>query len=1022
MTRLPESLDDDDEDEPGPGEPREAPPSHPIPLDQIVKRVGHYLPSQGPIRVFIHHNPLHAFEQLPFEQAVVAAGEEFGRAAYLSEEVYREAFALGRIADADLQEVLATVPTTSDGDEGEGLPLAPAELRFRLARYGIPKASGPALQWLLTETSASGVFRTDLPAGVRQALEGASPSSQGSRASATALWAAAREATKRLAASAALAGGQPAHRDETQRGRRDRLLATHGIAIDAWIDPPLIRFTSAYLDQGLAHWALPERGVGMFRCFVATYGSRTARRVGPWGRELFALLGDERDRRAPESLEASLADLGVTTEEREPFLRAAALALSGWAGMVHQFELRPDRAPACAVPARLLDYLAIRLLMERAALRHALETIIAPRRARRATPRKPLSLLLRECLLDRAEGHPHGPALPSCEERAWQLFHLAQLCGLDADALKALDTRGLAALEHAGTDFPPAARQAALHLAYERHLQRGLYDALCSHQPELSGRSVDFQAIFCIDEREESFRRHLEELAPQVAVETFGVAGFFGVAVYYRGSADAHPRPLCPIAIQPQHFIFEHSSSERGLRSRWRQLRRHSLGLVGRNVYVATRTFFRGTVLMATLGVLSAIPLVLRVLFPGLRGTLSRLGRKALPAQASRLEIERSETLPPAGSYSGFRVDEMIGIVGGLLRTIGIEGRFAPLVFVIGHGSVSLNNPQESAHDCGACGGGRGGPNARAFAQMANDPRVRETLALEGLVIPVGTWFIGAERNTANNSLTLFDEDLLPMSLRGALAAAKQHLDHARTNEAHERCRRFEAIAGSASPRQALHHVEIRAADLAQPRPEYGHASNAFCIVGRRQRTRGLYLDRRAFLVSYDPEADSSGEILAHLLAAVVPVVAGISLEYYFGYVDPTGYGCGTKLPHNVTGLIGVMDGAQSDLRTGLPWQMVEIHEAVRLSLVVESQPETMAKLLEQDASLRRLVQNRWLFLACLEPTSHKLWEATAEGFVPYAPGPPAVALSGGSIDYYRGVRDHLPPARLRQEQRQEAS
>ena len=49
--------------------------------------------------------------------------------------------------------------------------------------------------------------------------------------------------------------------------------------------------------------------------------------------------------------------------------------------------------------------------------------------------------------------------------------------------------------------------------------------------------------------------------------------------------------------------------------------------------------------------------------------------------------------------------------------------------------------------------------------------------------------------------------------------------------------------------------------------------------------------------------------------------------------MDNTGYGCGTKLPHNIAALLGVMDGATSDLRTGLPWQMVEIHEPMRLLL-----------------------------------------------------------------------------------------
>ncbi len=79
-------------------------------------------------------------------------------------------------------------------------------------------------------------------------------------------------------------------------------------------------------------------------------------------------------------------------------------------------------------------------------------------------------------------------------------------------------------------------------------------------------------------------------------------------------------------------------------------------------------------------------------------------------------------------------------------------------------------------------------------------------------------------------------------------------------------------------------------------------------------------------------------------MAAVVPVCAGISLEYYFSFVDNDRYGCGTKLPHNVTSLVGVMDGHASDLRTGLPWQMVEIHEPVRILFVVETTPERMRR------------------------------------------------------------------------------
>src|SRR5690606_6351788 len=75
-------------------------------LESIIEHVGHLLPAQGPISVFVHHNPLHAFEHLPFTEAVERAALLFGCEPYLREARYRAALARGRIAPGDVRAVL----------------------------------------------------------------------------------------------------------------------------------------------------------------------------------------------------------------------------------------------------------------------------------------------------------------------------------------------------------------------------------------------------------------------------------------------------------------------------------------------------------------------------------------------------------------------------------------------------------------------------------------------------------------------------------------------------------------------------------------------------------------------------------------------------------------------------------------------------------------------------------------------------------------------------------------------------
>jgi hypothetical protein len=147
------------------------------------------------------------------------------------------------------------------------------------------------------------------------------------------------------------------------------------------------------------------------------------------------------------------------------------------------------------------------------------------------------------------------------------------------------------------------------------------------------------------------------------------------------------------------------------------------------------------------------------------------------------------------------------------------------------------------------------------------------------------------------------------------------------------------------------------------------------------------------------------------LLKAVIPVCAGISLEYYFSFVDNDRYGCGTKLPHNVTGLVGVMDGHASDLRTGLPWQMVEIHEPVRILFVVETTPDRLGNAIDSIPSLKELVENEWIRIATIDPGSGRVHVRRRSGFEEFNDRLERLPVTLSSAEWYSGRLQRLPMA-----------
>ncbi len=899
---------------------------------------------QGPIGVFVHHNTLHAFEHLPFEQAVVEAAHLFNAEPYMSEAAYRAQLARGRILPEDVDAVLESEPDTLVFPR-----LSRRSLRRAMITPGVREFDAATILWRMEQGDLSRDFR-------HAALQ---------------------------ALFDACFARAVAHEDEPAAPR----------PVDEIIHPWLIRLCSVFLDQGMAYWPMPNREAGFYQSVRKLLSQPSA--VFP---RYLTGLDDEFRRQEYFSFSAldAVLDFLETLRFKEPewedVLRAELLALPGWAGLMRRLEEDPKLAPHRAVPASLTDYLAVRLTMSRVASR-----------------------------MGAAETVPQESPLKTQEKRrlsrAARVYDAARVVSLSADEVSRLTDEEWDAFAREVRSCNGLERRRILHLAYERWHEREILRGLASHRKyrglaEVEARPAA-QVFFCIDEREESMRRALEEVDPQV--ETFSSAGYFGVAVDYQGIDDPHSAAFCPVVVKPEHAVLERPRAEDSELLERRRWRRRMLGLLMRNSFVSSKTLVRGWLSTSALGLLSAIPLVGHLLAPRRYAQLREWLNKAfLPEPRTELTLMRNTAQSQGamtGLLTGFAPDEKTERVASVLEPAGLTRGFARLVAILGHGSTSLNNPHESAHDCGACGGRRGGPNARLFAAMANRYEVRERLRERGICIPADTWFVGGYHDTCSDEVELYDLDALPATHRADLDRLRESLDKARAWDAKERARRFESCPSDAGPEAALRHAEERSEHLAEPRPEYGHCTNAICVVGRRSLTRGLFLDRRAFLASYDAGQDPDDRSLASVLAAVVPVCAGISLEYYFSFVDNDRYGCGTKLPHNVTGLVGVMDGHASDLRTGLPWQMVEIHEPVRILFVIETTPERLMEVVNASASLKRLVENRWIRLATIDPDSGAVYVHREGGFEIFAEPLERLPVALSSAEWYRGKLEHLPMA-----------
>lgn len=500
--------------------------------------------------------------------------------------------------------------------------------------------------------------------------------------------------------------------------------------------------------------------------------------------------------------------------------------------------------------------------------------------------------------------------------------------------------------------------------AWEKSWQNQLIHTLESQlkptkEAKKTPSTPEAQMVFCIDTRSELIRRNVESKGNY---ETFGYAGFFGIAMDYTSMEDGLTRKSCPPIVSSAYNVCEtpqqgkhekHEAHQRklGEQNFWQYFLKRM-----KNMLPSAFGFVEGS------GVFYGLATFARTITPGYAYRLKTKNATAHEAiYQPKIEAVHTHTHDDAG----ISLAEKVAIVKSAFDLTGWKN-FAPIVLFVGHGSHSANNPFGSSLDCGACAASPGRHNARMLAKLANLPEVRHELAVEHqLVIPTSTVFVGAEHNTTTDEITLFDAEV-PKTHHEQLQKVKADLFKAQQTATQERL---------GTTKNSIAMAQEKANNWGETRPEWGLAKNAGFIIAPRELTKNVHLDSRCFLHSYDWKMDTEGKALEGILQGPMVVTQWINNHYYFSTVNNETFGGGTKITHNITGKFGVVQGNGGDLKMGLPLQSVNqadkemYHQPLRLSVLVQAPATRIQEILERNEHLQTLLDNEWIYLLVIDPT-----------------------------------------------------
>ncbi|MBS0152252.1 MAG: DUF2309 domain-containing protein [Nitrospira sp.] len=615
-------------------------------LRSYVQLAGECVSQYWPMRTFIHHNPLHGLEGMPFEQAVQQGERLFGGRGYLRNEEYRRHFREGRITREDLlaalesiipdksitlagrrlshQEILAAVMVSGLADSNETSDPADGELDVERV-----------LAWLRSRPMSTQVQGDSTPSA-----ETSHPSEQ-----------------------------------ETLSAWCDATLAS---TLVERINREMVKWCSSFLDEGEAGWSMPGRDQTFYRAWKSlAVHDFTLRLMGITGAA--AKIHALPDRPEDAVLE-HLAHMHIPKPAWESYLAWHLAALPGWTGYLKWRSQQTDHPWQAAYPADLVKYLAVRLFYERElvdtvcrdvlgiegheeAIHRFVETYPYAYCLRRAWAtgqvRDPFRQQVRQMLKRKtrhahhsweelglqyeAHRHPHQ-AQQRLQRLAVQLVGLSKALEQDPKAIETTPQSDLQTLSEWLESFSSRTQSSIWLSAFEGGYRRRILQELsASLKHGEAGSSVRpsralAQVVFCIDVRAEVFRRYLEQLG---GYETFGLAGFFGVPLDYQPFGAHQPVAHCPVLLKPKNRVREVPRSYHGLliqeRKQADQLTRAATELL----HDLKGNVVTPYVMVEAIGWFFCVPLLGRTLFPTWYAKVRRWAQRVfMPSLATTLTVE----------------------------------------------------------------------------------------------------------------------------------------------------------------------------------------------------------------------------------------------------------------------------------------------------------------------------------------------------------------------------------------------